>query len=167
MNPLASGLSWQEKEKAMKKRWIYVTVMVGLLTLAITGGVAAANFGGGGGAADDVNDKAAEILGVEPQALGDALQQARAEVMTEQLQARFDEAVADGLITQEQADEDMTWIQDRPDGLDHDFGRRGGRGHGRGGPGFGKVQRFNGFGGFGHEAPADITPAPTSLDDAV
>jgi hypothetical protein len=30
----------------MRKRWIYVTVMVGLLTLAVTGGVAAANFGG-------------------------------------------------------------------------------------------------------------------------
>jgi hypothetical protein len=35
----------------MNKRWLYVTVMVGLLSLAITGGVAAANFGGGGGAA--------------------------------------------------------------------------------------------------------------------
>ena len=147
----------------MKKRWIYVTVMVGLLTLAVTGGVAAANFGGG--AADDVNTRAAEILGVEPQALSDALEQAREEVMEAQLQTRLDEAVAEGLITQEQADEYLTWMQDRPDGLDH-FGRRGGRGHGRGGPGFGKIQRFNGFGGFGHEAPADDTPAPTSFGDS-
>ena len=154
----------------MKKRWIYVTVMVGLLTLAITGGVAAANFGGGGGAADHVNNRAAEILGVEPQALGDAMQQARAEVMNERLQARFDQAVADGLITQEQADEYMTWIQDRPDGLGtgNGFGfGRGGFGHGRGGPGFGKIQRFHGFGGFGQQVPADDAPAPTSLDDAV
>jgi hypothetical protein len=149
----------------MKKRWIYVTVMVGLLTLAVTGGVAAANFGGGG-AADDMNTRAAEILGVEPQALSDALEQAHEEVMAAQLQARLDEAVVEGLITQEQADEYSTWIQDRPDGLDHDFGRRGGRGHGRGGPGFGKTQRFNGSGGFGHEAPADDTPAPTSFGDS-
>jgi len=35
--------------------------------------VAAANFGGGGSAADDVNNRATEILGVEPQALDDAL----------------------------------------------------------------------------------------------
>lgn len=153
----------------MKKRWIYVTVMVGLLTLAITGGVAAANFGGGG-AADDVNNRAAEILGVEPQALGDALQQAGAEVMNERLQARFDEAVADGLITQEQADEYMTWIQDRPDGLGtgNGFGfGRGGFEHGRGGPGFGKIQRFHGSGGLDHSAPAGDTPEPTSLEDAV
>jgi hypothetical protein len=149
----------------MRKRWLYVTVMVGLLTLAVTGGVAAASFGGGG-ASDDVNTRAAEILGVEPQALSDALGQAREEFMATQLQTRLDEAVVEGLITQEQADEYLTWMQDRPDGLDHEFGRRGGRGHGRGGPGFGKVQRFNGaggFGGFGHEAPADDTPAPTSF----
>jgi hypothetical protein len=150
----------------MRKRWIYVTVMAGLLTLAVTGGVAAANFGGGG-AADDMKTRAAEILGVEPQVLSDALKQAREEVKEAQLQARLDEAVTEGLITQEQADEYLTWLQDRPDGIDRDFGRPGRREHGMGGPGFGKIQRFGGFGGSGHGAPADITPAPASLNDAV
>ena len=144
----------------MKKRWIYVTMLVGLLTLAVTGGVVAANIGGGVDALKDVNARAAEILGVEPQALSDALRQAHQEFMIEQLQARLDQAVADGVITQEQADEYMTWMEARPEGLKNDFGRPG---PGRGGPGFGKIQRFHGF---SHEAPADDAPAPTSPNNA-
>ena len=110
----------------MKKRWLYTTVMVGLLTMAVTGGVAAAHFGGGGGGGD-VRARAAEILGVDQTALEDALGQAHEEAMTEQLQARLDQFVANDVITQERADEYTAWNEARPDGL------APGRGFGPGG----------------------------------
>jgi hypothetical protein len=67
--------------------------------------------------------KAAEILGVTPEELKSALEQAHDEVKDEQIEARIALALAKlvekGHITQQQADELMAWIKSRPEWLDN------------------------------------------------
>lgn len=57
----------------------------------------------------------AEILGIDQQELEDALRQAQMELQQENLDSRLEELVADGTLTQEQANELESWINSRPD----------------------------------------------------
>ena len=93
-------------------------------------------------------ERVAEILGVDLEALTEASASARDAVAVEEYQARLDEAVVDGRITQEQADEMLARFQERVEaghGVGKGFGGHGfgphGRGHHHGmrgfGPGFG------------------------------
>ena len=62
--------------------------------------------------------KVADKLGLEDEVVADAMQEARQEMMQERLQERLQQAIDEGLITQEQADEITTWLEDRPEALD-------------------------------------------------
>ena len=79
-------------------------------------------------------DRAAGILGVEPDAMREAIIEARREQANEAYKARLDRMVEEGQLTQEEADSQYAWFQNRPD---EDLGRqgwgRGGDGHGRDG----------------------------------
>ncbi len=75
--------------------------------------------------------KVADKLGLEYDVVQQAVQEARQEMMQEALQERLQDAVDEGLITQEQADEILQWMQNRPDALDQL------EGFGFGGPGGG------------------------------
>src|SRR4030043_1857396 len=57
----------------------------------------------------------AEILGIDQQDLENALKQAQTEFREENLDARLQELIAEGTLTQEQANELKTWIEARPD----------------------------------------------------
>jgi uncharacterized tellurite resistance protein B-like protein len=59
--------------------------------------------------------RVAEILGIDQQKLEDALKQARPESAKENLDARLQELIANGTLTQQQADELKTWLNARPD----------------------------------------------------
>jgi len=59
--------------------------------------------------------RVAEILGIDQQKLEDALKQVRTESAKENLDARLQELIADGTLTQQQADELKTWLNARPD----------------------------------------------------
>lgn len=79
-------------------------------------------------------DRAAAILGVEPEEMRAAIIEARREQANEAYKARLDRMVEAGKLTQEEADSQYSWFQDRPD---EDLGRlgwrRSGDGHGRDG----------------------------------
>ena len=60
----------------------------------------------------------AEILGVEESALEDALTQAKRAMANDAVRARMDAMVAKELITQEEADEYVSWFESRPEFLD-------------------------------------------------
>ena len=72
------------------------------------------NWDGEGSFVADV----AEILGVEESALEDALAQAKRAMANEAVQARMDPMVAKELISQEEADEYVSWFESRPEFLD-------------------------------------------------
>ena len=76
-------------------------------------------------------DRAAGILGVEPEEMQAAVIEARREQANEAYRAKLDRMVEAGKLTQEEADSRYSWFQDRPD---EDLGRLGWRrsGDGRG-----------------------------------
>ena len=100
----------------MKMKWLPMGLVVGLLAMAITGGVALAS-GGGNGAGDGnaaakvvaeqkdpLPAKVAEILGTNAQATTDAMSRVDAETEAESFDAFLEEAVKSGRITAERAD---------------------------------------------------------------
>lgn len=62
--------------------------------------------------------KVAEKLGLDEETVATAMEEAREEMRQEALQKRLQEAVEEGLITQEEADEILEWMNSRPDALD-------------------------------------------------
>lgn len=80
--------------------------------------------------------RVAAILGIDQTKLEDAFTQAQKEMRDEALTNYLDQLVKDGKITQEQADQYKSWLDQKPAGLDQlgpgfEFGGRG-RGFGPG-----------------------------------
>ncbi|MEK9659682.1 MAG: hypothetical protein VW450_07050 [Chloroflexota bacterium] len=131
----------------MRKRILVAAVAASVLTVALLGSAAFAHFGGLG-AGNGSNDgtyaaKVAEILGLDADTVQAAMQQAAVELRDEALQTRLDAMVEQGIITQDEADQWLTWQNAKPDvpalrapeghgGFGFGFGRRGGRGFGPG-----------------------------------
>jgi outer membrane murein-binding lipoprotein Lpp len=73
-------------------------------------------------------------VAIDETALKDAFARAGSEMQTEREQARLQDLVTQGKITQDQADQYLKWWQSRPN-LPAGFGFRGGGGfHGQGAP---------------------------------
>ena len=145
----------------MRKRWIVVTALAGVLTLGILGGTALAHSGGDSDAPASIHSRVAEILGIDDQQVLDAFQQAAQEQREARMQHRFDDLVERGVLTREQADETLAWLDARPSFSDSDaqsgrlFGRGFFRRGGFGGHGFG-------FPRFGHGSFGSIAPMPAT-----
>ena len=103
----------------MRKRWFFVTLLVGVLALGITGGTVLAQENGVGGDSPlgKFTSRVANILGLDEAQVQDALDQAAREIRDESLQLKLDHMVESGRLTQEQADAYLEWYQSRPDGL--------------------------------------------------
>ena len=66
-------------------------------------------------------ERVAEILGIDEEDLTAAFKQARQEMREDAFVSRLDEAVKEGYITQEQADEIIEWWEQRPDDAIRDW----------------------------------------------
>ena len=154
----------------MRKRWLFVPLVVGLMFIGVTGGaVLAQDSGGEGDGADAESPRAtfasrvASILGLEAATVQDAFQQAKSELKDETIQRKLDRQVEQGRITREQADEYLEWYRSRPEGLDRAIGprgsaHRGGFGRRGGGRSHGMFHR-----GFSSAAPVAPTPEGVSF----
>jgi predicted GNAT family acetyltransferase len=80
---------------------------------------------------DTFVSKVADKLGLDKDTVATAMQEARQEMMQEALSKRLQQAVTDGRITQDEADQILAWMQNRPAALDN----LGGFGPGCGGGG--------------------------------
>ena len=137
----------------MKRKWLAIPLVTGLLAAGLTGATALAHNEDGEDQTpkETVAAKVAEILGIEDeQTVKDAFQQATQEVHLDQLQHRLDHMVEAGTLTQEQAVEYLAWYEARPEGPNLHrnahrlFGFGGGEGEdGRPQSGF-RGQRFGG-----------------------
>ena len=113
----------------MKKSLKIAVAGIGVGVVSLAGvGLASAHGPGDSETRSEITDRVAAILGVDTAELGSAFDQARDEVRTEKMDARLDQAVADGAITQEEADEIRAWMDSRPDVLDDLKGQHGPRG---------------------------------------
>ena len=113
----------------MKKSLKIAVAGIGVGVVSLAGvGLASAHGPGDSETRSEITDRVAAILGVDSAELGSAFEQARDEVRTEKMDARLDQAVADGTITQEEADEIRAWMDSRPDVLDDLKDQHGPRG---------------------------------------
>jgi len=69
-------------------------------------------------------NRVADILGIEKEDLVNAFEQARQEMCGAAFTDHLNEAVAEGLITQEQADEIIEWWEQRPEGIGEWWGQK-------------------------------------------
>ena len=115
----------------MKRRWLFIPLLLALVTFGITAGATMA-YGGGDGDSPvkSFASRVAGILGLEESKVQDAFNQAADEARVDRLTSKLDRLVTEGSITQEQADQYLSWFQARPDGVlpgsrFHGFGRHG------------------------------------------
>ena len=114
----------------MKRRWLFVPIIVGLLALGITvGGVLAQDGGDKDNAAKSFAGRVAAILGLGEAEVKDAFKQAATEARQDRLRSKLDWLVDQGRITQEQAGEYLEWYNSKPSGFDLGRGFRGGGAH--------------------------------------
>ena len=143
----------------MRKRTFVAAMVVGLLALALVGGgvLAQTPDEDGNSAGNSFAARVAEILDLEEADVEAALKQARADMLDERLDAHIDRLVERGVLTDEQAEEYRSWLDDRPD----DLPQLGGRGHGPGRHGFVRGHGKSGRGGGGQSSDGD-TDSTTS-----
>ncbi|MBF8268120.1 MAG: hypothetical protein HW388_1628 [Dehalococcoidia bacterium] len=158
----------------MKRRWLFITLLVGVLTLGIMGGTALAQEDGTGADTPlkSFAARVAGILGLPEAQVQDAMKQAATEMQDEAVQRKLDKLVEKGRLTLEQATEYKAWYDSRPDGMLPGFGGRGfgrggmmrGGGH-MGGGQMGGGQMGGGHGWYGEVSPPIPTPdaSATSL----
>lgn len=86
--------------------------------VALTGATFAQTQGESDNPVTSVRERVAEILGIEPEELQDAFEQAREEYRDDKIAERLANAVEEGIITQEEADEVMAWLDAMPEVLE-------------------------------------------------
>ena len=91
---------------------------------------------------DTFVSKVADKLGLDKDTVATAMSEARQEMMQEALSERLQQAVTDGRITQDEADQILAWMQNRPAALDN-LG-----GFGPGDEGGGRMMGHHGCGPF-------------------
>ena len=101
----------------MKKRWLIVPIMAGLVALFATAGAILAQGNGsrGGAPLNGVVSRMAEILGLEETTVHSAFNQAVREQQDAAVQSKLNRLVNDEKLTQEQADDVIQWYRSRPD----------------------------------------------------
>lgn len=118
------------------KRWAIVSVAavvvaIGVFAVGVVAGQAADSSEGKSFAA-----RVAEILDLDEETVQSAMTEAQRDMREEAVKARLDELVASGDMTQDEADEYMTWLESAPDTIYGHKGRRFSKGrHGHRGRG--------------------------------
>ena len=115
------------------KRKIMLGVSAGLIgALAIAGAAFAQESPGDSNPGDSINDRGAEILGINRETLDSAMKTARDENRDARQEEKLVALVAQDVITQAQADEIDAWQDARPEVVDELKGLGGGKGRGYG-----------------------------------
>lgn len=105
---------WKKVLLAVTGLMLVVTLIAGA---AATASADDGNKGIRGPFQGKVIDRAAQILGIDKQKLIDAFKQAASEAAKEGVDARFAKWVAEGKLTQAQADQYKAWLAARPVGV--------------------------------------------------
>ena len=146
----------------MSRRWVISIFVTFALALGVLGGTVLAQDSGNGGtggttasSGGSLLERVAGKLGVTEDALRTAFDEAKSELWDERLEARIDELVASGRITEAEGQQLLEWYRSRPAILKGSGGFRFGSRHGD--HGFGRG--FHSFGFFGPRADADAPAA--------
>ena len=124
----------------MKKRWMFATLLLGVVLALGLAGSAVLAHGRGNGESPHSGDRVAgggvfahlksgdgesrlgslasrvaDILELDEQEVKDAFHRAVREMLEQKIQQKLDRGVENGKVTQEQADEYLEWFRFRPD----------------------------------------------------
>ena len=127
----------------MKKRLSIMLVGTAVTVLAAVGvfaGVIAAQSNDDDGGRHSFVERVASILGIDSESVESAFKQAKEELHTERVDAKFAGLVESGTLTQEEADAIKAWQESKPE-IEFNFGGKDSDGDGKrgwGGKGFGK-----------------------------
>lgn len=111
----------------MSKRKITLLALAVIMAVGLTGGIVWAQTGGSTPAptpeattttqttGKSFVARVAEILGLEESTVQDAFTQAKRQQVDEAYRGRLDRMVEQGRLTEEEADDQYSWFQDRPD----------------------------------------------------
>jgi len=143
-----------------KKKWIIIGVLVGVLAVGgIAGGLVYAQTNGTqstnqppGGPGKALADRVATILGLNQTTVENAFTKAEQQMGDDALTNWLNSQVAQGKMTQDQANQYKTWWQSRPSTV------QGVGPFGRGFPGFRRMPRPGGF----QNAPNAPSPTPNT-----
>jgi DNA-binding HxlR family transcriptional regulator len=97
------------------QKFILAIVLVAIMLISSAPAIALAQEDGTPERRGALISQVADILGIDQQELENALKQAQMELREETLDTRLQELIADGTLTQEQANELESWINARPD----------------------------------------------------
>jgi len=103
-----------QKMKGIQKI-VFTTVLVATMLIAGAPAMALAQEGEAPEHQGALISQVAEILGIDQEELENALKQAQMELREENLDARLQELIAEGTLTQEQANEFKAWMEAKPD----------------------------------------------------
>ncbi len=98
-------------------KWVKVALsaLLAAILLAVPSGIALAQDDQPQPPQDTLTARVAEILGIQQEALENAIKQAQQEQWQKALEARLNQMVEKGVITQEQAQSFLDWLKARPD----------------------------------------------------
>ena len=116
----------------MKKRLSIMLVGTAVTVLAAVGvfaGVIAAQSNDDDGGRHSFVERVASILGIDSESVESAFKQAKEELHTERVDAKFAELVENGTLTQEEADAIKAWQESKPE-IEFNFGGKDGDGDG-------------------------------------
>ena len=135
----------------MRKKWFLVPVVVGVIAIVSTTAIFAQTPSPNGESPKTFASRVAGILGLSETQVQSAIDQASRKMHNDATKAKLDRMVANGKLTQAQADEYLKWYEAKPEGI-HGFGFGGPTGkHGQ-----------RGFGPGEHGKPMfPGSPAPT------
>src|SRR4030042_1982622 len=97
------------------QKFVLATVLVAIMLISSAPAIAMAQGNEAPERRGALIAQVADILGIDQQELENALKQAQIELREETLDARLQELIAEGTLTQEQANELKAWINARPD----------------------------------------------------
>jgi N12 class adenine-specific DNA methylase len=97
------------------QKFVLATVLVAIMLISSAPAIAMAQGNKAPERRGALIAQVAEILGIDQQELENALKQAQMELREETLDARLQELIAEGTLTQEQANQLESWINARPD----------------------------------------------------
>ena len=96
------------------KKYLIAAIALVVISVGIVGGASIANAHEEG---SSISDRVAELLGVSPDDLDSAVAQARTEARAERLASKLEATVAEGIISQEEADAIQAWFSGKPEAL--------------------------------------------------
>ena len=105
----------------MNRRWLIASFATAAVAVGVFGGTVLAQEAEDDGetGSKSIFARAAEILGVEEQALKDAFEQAGHDMADERRDAHLDSLVEAGVLTEEEAADIREWLDVRPEPLDN------------------------------------------------